>query len=125
MKINSTSSLTIQADQELRAKPAASENPTTGSNGFAVALFARRTPEDFSPSQSPAAVPAPASPDAAPFAAGLNALYKCKNCGRRMKLSEAASYYGIPACPACVQACAPFEIVPEPPDPNQASGRNS
>jgi hypothetical protein len=120
MKINSTSSLTIQADQELRAKKAAAEPPTTGSNGYAVALFARRTPEDVSRSESQPAVTAPEKPDAVPLAPGVNTIYKCKNCGRRIKLSDAASYYGIPACPACVQACAPFEIVPEQPDSNQA-----
>ena len=40
-----------------------------------------------------------------------NAVYVCKNCGKKLKLSEAASFYGIPACPVCVYAGAPFEIV--------------
>ena len=40
-----------------------------------------------------------------------NAIYVCKNCGKKLKLSEAASFYGIPACPVCVYAGAPFEIV--------------
>ena len=42
-----------------------------------------------------------------------NAVYVCKNCGKKLKLSEAASFYGIPACPVCVYAGAPFEIVRE------------
>jgi DNA-directed RNA polymerase subunit RPC12/RpoP len=43
-----------------------------------------------------------------------NATYVCKNCGRRLTLAEAASFYGIPACPVCVYAGAPFEIVRQP-----------
>jgi len=39
--------------------------------------------------------------------------YRCRNCGKRMTLQDAVNYYGIPACPACVNAGAPFEIVPE------------
>ena len=41
-------------------------------------------------------------------------VYVCKNCGRRLTLAEAASFYGIPACPVCVYAGAPFEIIREP-----------
>jgi len=43
-------------------------------------------------------------------------IYRCKNCGKRMKLHDAVNYYGIPACPACFRAGAPFEIVRDLPD---------
>ncbi len=125
MKINSTSSLTIQADQALRSRPAPAALSTTGSNGFAVALFARRSPDDLNPSGSEATVHTPPKQSTIPLSPDLNTIYKCKNCNRRMKLSEAISYYGLPACPACVQACAPFEIAPEQSDSNQAPGGNS
>ena len=39
------------------------------------------------------------------------ALYRCKHCGKRMTLRETTNFYGIPACPVCVNAGAPFEIV--------------
>jgi hypothetical protein len=114
MKINSTSNLTIQADQELRAASASPNHPTATTNGFAVALFVRRS-EDLAPSPEAGAEAAPGvgRNGSIPPSLDLNTIYKCKNCGKRMKLSEATSYYGLPACPACVQACAPFEIVPE------------
>ncbi len=125
MKINLTSSLTIQADQDLRAASASSEQPTTGANGFAVALYIRRSREDLARSESEATVRAAAPQDTVSFSPDLSVIYKCKNCGKRMKLSDAASYYGIPACPACVQACAPFEIIPENSDSHPGSSGKS
>jgi len=40
-------------------------------------------------------------------------VYRCKNCGKQLQLSETVNFYGIPACPVCVNAGAPFEIVRE------------
>ena len=38
---------------------------------------------------------------------------RCKHCGKRMTLRETTNFYGIPACPVCVNAGAPFEVVQE------------
>lgn len=55
-----------------------------------------------------------------------NAIYKCKKCGRRMTLRDAANYFGIPACPVCVHADAPFDgIVEESPDAGFAEGQRA
>ncbi|MFO1478485.1 MAG: hypothetical protein U1F98_17770 [Verrucomicrobiota bacterium] len=39
--------------------------------------------------------------------------YRCKNCGKVLQLAETVNYYGIPACPVCVNAGRPFEITRE------------
>ncbi len=48
-----------------------------------------------------------------PAAPGPETVFRCKHCGKRMTLRETTNYYGIPACPVCVNAGAPFEVVPE------------
>jgi DNA-directed RNA polymerase subunit RPC12/RpoP len=57
--------------------------------------------------------------------ANRDPIYKCNNCGKRMKLQDAVNYYGIPACPACIRAGAPFEIARETSDSGIVDGQRS
>jgi hypothetical protein len=37
-------------------------------------------------------------------------IYRCKNCGRSLTPYEIINFYGLPACPVCFNAAAPFEL---------------
>jgi len=89
---------------------------------LAVAIFAKKSREQASNPQPEAEARAVAQQAIQP---GLdrNTIYRCKNCGKRLKLGDTANYYGLPACPECLQSCASFEIVPESPDSSRAENR--
>ena len=40
----------------------------------------------------------------------FNVIYKCKNCERTLSFYDVVNFYGIPACPVCLNSGAPFEI---------------
>jgi hypothetical protein len=118
MKKNVNPNLTISLHKQNCPDYAAAEAPKT-LNGFGVAIFASQ-----SPSATGAAAYGKAARVMAPDAAAsldYEATYKCRNCGRTLKLREAVNYYGIPACPVCVYAGQPFEIVEERSDSGSAS----
>ena len=39
-----------------------------------------------------------------------NLIYRCKNCGRSLSAYDIINFYGLPACPVCFNAAAPFEV---------------
>lgn len=39
-----------------------------------------------------------------------NMIYRCKNCGRPLSSYDIINFYGLPACPVCFNAAAPFEV---------------
>jgi hypothetical protein len=41
---------------------------------------------------------------------GGNPIYRCKNCGRPLSSYDIINFYGLPACPVCFNAAAPFEV---------------
>ena len=57
-----------------------------------------------------------------PVGPECNVIYKCKNCGRMLRFSDVVNYYGIPACPVCVNTGAPFEIEQQPRNSSPAAG---
>jgi hypothetical protein len=37
-------------------------------------------------------------------------IYRCKNCGKPLSSYDIINFYGLPACPVCFNAAAPFEV---------------
>jgi DNA-directed RNA polymerase subunit RPC12/RpoP len=118
MKINSTQSLKIPFTKKLWG-PRPVDPSVAALDELAVAIFAKKSREQASNAQPETGARAVAQQAIQP---GLDrdTIYRCRNCGKRMKLGDAANYYGMPACPECVHGCASFEIVPESPGSGRA-----
>ena len=120
MKTNLTPSPALTAHLRPVTSCAAGDVPTEVPNGIDVAIVARRSRENAHNRQPEVDGRVEARQEAVQPALDPNTTYRCKNCGKRIKLRDAVSYYGVPACPVCVRAYAPFEIEPDTADSSQA-----
>ena len=83
-------------------------------DGMAVGIFAKKSCESTGNAQSEAPARVFAREEAVSAAHCRDPIYRCRHCGERIKMYDAVNYYGVPACPVCIHAGKPFELVEEP-----------
>ena len=105
------------AEQNLRNACETLDALTGVLDGLAVGIFARSTYAESATMAMPETAARVVVPEQTTAATrNHDPVCRCKNCGKRMKLSDTVNYYGLPACPACVHEAKPFEVVVESPE---------
>jgi hypothetical protein len=123
MKNSSVSTPATAAHHDLRRACEKLDALTTILDGLAVGIFTTNPLRAAGTGQAEAEAVARAITREKPAAArpSRDTTCRCRNCGKEMKLSETVNFYGIPACPICVHAAKPFDVLIEPMESDTAN----
>jgi hypothetical protein len=112
-RISETASI-VSGEQNVRNACATLDAVAAVLNGLAVGIFARSPLEESAKRVKPdVAARFVTQPQPAASTRNHDLACTCSNCGKQMKLSDTVNFYGLPACPVCLDAAEPFEVVVE------------